>query len=311
MSKITRIIYPVFEVKDIGKWQSFTDNLYGLPLQKNTADDTYEMVIDDAGCRLIFHEGKTNDIVAAGWETDNIDGLFEALQKADANPQWMADAAANNRGCPRAFTVADPAGLRLEIFETSTSANQFIPSAHGLEFETGGLGFGHITLITGAYDGLEAFYCQHLGMGVSDYIDWEIVKNVPLHLGFFHANARHHSLAIGRMKGLPKLLHHFMVQVKDKDQVGTSCDRIRAAKMRIANDIGVHSNDRSFSFYLKTPSGFEAELGAEGMTVNADDKNRKIETYHQLSTWGHKMSAKDAVPLKIFATVKKWMGGVS
>ncbi len=308
MSKVTRILYPVFEVKNIEKWHSFTDALYGLPIQKNDASGEHEIVIDEDGCRIILREGKANDIIAAGWETNNLDGLFDKLSKVGANPQWMDKEAAKNRGCPRAFRVTDPAGLSLEIFERTLSANSFIPSRHGLEFETGAMGFGHITLITAAYDALEKFYCQQLGMGVSDYIDWEIIKGMPLHLGFFHANSRHHSLAAGRMKGLPKLLHHFMLEVKDKNQVGTSFERICAAKLRIANTIGMHPNDKSFSFYLKTPSGFEAELGAEGQSIDMTDRNRNIPTYHQLSTWGHKMSTKDALPLRIFAMVKKWTG---
>ena len=304
MARITRVVYPVFEVKDIQAWEKFADQLWGLPVQKAGATGDHEIVIDNTGCRIILRQGKANDIVSAGWECDDLDGLFEQLVESGANPQWRKTDAAE-----RLFTVVDPGGLTLEIFASSKSANAATPSRHGLEFVTGELGFGHITLVSGAYDALERFYTGQLGMGVSDYIDWEILKGVPLHLGFFHANPRHYSLAADRMAGLPRRLHHFMLEVKDRHQVGMSFDRVRDEKIKVMNEIGVHPNDRSFSFYVKTPSGFEAELGSDGLSVDVDDPNREIGNYDCLSIWGHKMSAKDELPLKVLAMLKKWTGG--
>ena len=309
MSKITRLVYPVFEVKDLAKWQVFADNAWGLPLQSSGAGDS-EVVIDESGCRIILRQGKANDIVAAGWECDDLEGLYSSLEQSGANPQWADEAFAKSRGTDRLFTVTDPSGVALEIFSSSSPNSDFIASKHGLDFVTGEMGFGHITLVTGVYDALEDFYRQQLGMGLSDYIDWEIVNGVKLHLGFFHANPRHHSLAAGRMSGLSRRLHHFMLQVKDRHQVGASFDRIRNHRIRVANEIGVHPNCHTFSFYVKTPSGFEMELGAEGKSVDVNDTEREIPTYDCLSIWGHKMSARDQLPLKALATVKKWTGGV-
>lgn len=309
MSKLERIVYPIFEVKNIEKWKVFADHLYGLPLQKNKATGNYEMIIDDTGCRLIFRQGKANDIVTAGWQSGDPQELFNKLEAEGHNPAWASKELTAARGAQQLFTVVDPSGLTLEIFDEAKASLPVDPSCHGLEFEAGELGFGHITLISKNYDDLEAFYCQQLGMGVSDYIDWEIVKGYPLHLGFFHANPRHHSLAAGRMSGLPRRLHHFMLQVKDRHQVGMSFDRIRQEGVKVMNEIGVHPNDKSFSFYVKTPSGFEAELGTEGIAVDTDDTNREIKTYDRLSMWGHKMAAQDAVPLKVLATVKKLTEG--
>ena len=311
MGKLSRIVYAVFEVKDIQAWEKFADQIWGLPLQPVGSTGDHEVVIDDTGCRIILRQGRANDIVAAGWECGDVDALFHKLDQSGAGPQWLESTEAGNRGASRLFTVVDPSGLTLELFDRSASANAFVPSRHGLEFEAGELGFGHITLITGNYDALEDFYRQQLGMGISDYIDWEIIKDFPLHLGFFHANPRHHSLAAGRMSGLPRRLHHFMLQVKDRHQVGASFDRVRTEKIRVANELGVHPNCKTFSFYVKTPSGFESELGAEGMLVDVDDPNREIANYDCLSIWGHKMSAKDTVPLKLLATFKKWTGGAA
>ena len=304
MTKLTRLVYPVFEVRNIERWRSFAHEMYGLPLQ--SADDHQEMVIDESGCRLIFREGRANDIVALGWETIDLGGLFDRLASEGKNPEWAASAKAARRGTERMFTVSDPDGLLVEVLSSSTSYNSYLPSEHGLNFAAGDLGFGHVTLMSKNYEDVEAFYRDLMGLGVSDYIDWEVVDRYALHIGFFHANARHHSMAIGRMPLFPKRIHHFMLEVSDKHQVGTSFDRIRKAGIKVKNEIGVHPNDRSFSFYVKNPSGFESELGAEGLQVDVDDREREIGHFDQLSVWGHKMSYVDTLPLKAIGTLLKW-----
>ena len=115
-------------------------------------------------------------------------------------------------------------------------------------------------------------------------------------------------MAVGQMPVFPRRLHHFMLEVADRHQVGVSFDRIRKAGIKVQNEIGVHPNDLSFTFYVKSPSGFEAELGAEGIHVDAEDPNREVGQYHQLSMWGHKMKPLDMLPLKAAATYMKLTG---
>ena len=49
--------------------------------------------------------------------------------------------------------------------------------------------------------------------------------------------------------------------------------------------LGRHPNDRMFSFYVHTPSGFLLEFGAGGIVV--DDADWEIKSYTRLSEWGH------------------------
>ena len=309
MARLTRLVYPVFEVRNLAKWRPFAEHMYGLPVQKVAGTEDHEVVIDSTGCRLILRQGKADDLIGTGWETDDLDGLFERMSTEGVNPVWLDPGSSPLSGGDRALMFIDPDGLQVEVFERSDSANPFVPSSHGLSFQAGEMGFGHLTVMSKNFDAMERFYCSY-GLGVSDYIDWEIIKGLRLHLAFMHANARHHSLALGRMPVFPRRLHHFMLEAEDRHQVGVSLDRIRKAGIKVRNEIGVHPNDRSFTFYVQSPSGFEAELGAEGVHVDPDDPDREVGQYDQLSIWGHRMTTLGTLPLKAAATYMKLTGRV-
>jgi len=50
--------------------------------------------------------------------------------------------------------------------------------------------------------------------------------------------------------------------------------------------LGGHPNDRMFSFYVKTPSGFAIEYGWGGLTID-DEETWVVRTYDKLDIWGH------------------------
>jgi hypothetical protein len=64
-----------------------------------------------------------------------------------------------------------------------------------------------------------------------------------------------------------KRLHHFMLEVGSMDDVGLAFDRALRKGVRIMQTLGRHPNDRMFSFYAKTPSGFQFELGSRAGRV--------------------------------------------
>ena len=49
----------------------------------------------------------------------------------------------------------------------------------------------------------------------------------------------------------------------------------------------MHPNDRMFSFYARTPSGFDVEFGWGGRKI--DDATWKVDRYDRMSVWGHHM----------------------
>jgi hypothetical protein len=104
-----------------------------------------------------------------------------------------------------------------------------------------------------------------------------------VNIAFFHANARHHTIAFG--DGQKKRIHHFMIEAGSMDDVGLAFDRALRAGVRIVNTLGKHPNDKMFSFYAKTPSGFQFEFGWGARQV--DDATWEPTTYDHISEWGH------------------------
>ncbi|MNC29234.1 3-methylcatechol 2,3-dioxygenase [compost metagenome] len=104
---------------------------------------------------------------------------------------------------------------------------------------------------------------------------------------FFHtASGRHHSIATAENPMATKTLNHFMLQVEDLDDVGLAYDRTVKAGIPVALELGHHPNDRMFSFYARTPSGFNFEIGWGGVVI--DENDWEVRSYSQMSDWGHK-----------------------
>ncbi len=132
-------------------------------------------------------------------------------------------------------------------------------------------------------DGL-AFFVDVLGFRESDHIE-----QGGLSLRFLHCNPRHHTLALGAVPGMAGM-HHIMVELTSFDDVGHALDIVTERGITVAMTIGRHPNDLMTSFYLRTPSGFDLEYGTGGRTID-DDESWTVDTYDNISLWGHRPPA--------------------
>jgi hypothetical protein len=57
-------------------------------------------------------------------------------------------------------------------------------------------------------------------------------------------------------------------------------------KVPIAASLGTHTNDRMFSFYMVTPSGFQIEFGHGGRLI--EDATWEVQLHTAASIWGHR-----------------------
>ncbi len=130
------------------------------------------------------------------------------------------------------------------------------------------------------------FYRDVLGLRLSGYMK----PPGAFKVAFFHTkNGRYHTIATGEVPTQKKIMH-FAVEVNSMDDVGMALDRAVAAGVPITSSMGHHPNAESVSFYMQTPSGFDAEILTGELTV--DDENWQIKTYQEFSDWGHKPPAK-------------------
>jgi len=183
----------------------------------------------------------------------------------------------------------DPFGFRHELIHgLATEPASFTPGRPGVQFVTGDKGLGHAVLIVPDWDEATRFFVDVLGFRISDDIEAGITVR------FLHCNPRHHSLAFSAVPGMSGF-HHLMLEVTDPEQVRQAYYLVQQQHLPVAMSLGKHTNDEMFSFYVRTPSGFEIEYGSGGRVIDVD-KPWSIGHYDAMSTWGHEPPAEPLFP---------------
>ena len=190
---------------------------------------------------------------------------------------------ANRRGVLDIISLTDPFGLPIEIYYGATEAfNKPFASPAGVSgFLTNEQGLGHIVRNVPDVQKVMPFYTDLLGFKLSDIIEFSPAPGIVIPIYFLHCNGRHHTLALASMP-MPKMIQHFMFEVKSLDDVGHAYDRLSDD---VTLTLGKHSNDHMISFYAKTPSGIEVEYGWDGRPV---DEDWTVVRHETISAWGHK-----------------------
>jgi 3,4-dihydroxy-9,10-secoandrosta-1,3,5(10)-triene-9,17-dione 4,5-dioxygenase len=189
-------------------------------------------------------------------------------------PEELAARAVQGLAC-----CSDPAGNRIELFCGPVHDLDF-RSPQGAEFLTGDLGLGHALLLVAEMDPCLDFYRNALGFKRSDFITVMPGKT----LQFLRCTPRHHSVGLAHF-GPFDGVHHLMLEVKTIDHVGMALDRAQAAGVQITSTLGRHVNDRMVSFYMRGPSGFDVEVGCDGVLVDDAWCDREV---GGTEPWGHK-----------------------
>lgn len=281
-----------FEVRDPEAWRNLLVSQLGL-VEGPKGTDGADVYRNDAyASRIRIQPGEADDIAFIGWEVGGTSELAEMAGKLESGGYAVTtDTAelARHRQVEDLILVEDPDGVRTEIFWGPQIAERpfsspLVPNG----FVAAPNGVGHHVLIVRDREKTMAFYCDILGLRLSDYIRAGGGDGPELLVTFLHANARHHSFAFAQVPFIPKRkMQHFSVQVADMSDVGFAYDRCLAAGTPVAMTPGHHPNCLSFSFYVRTPSGIDVEYSWGSREV--DDETWVPKTYSQLSDWGHKV----------------------
>jgi extradiol dioxygenase len=263
----------------------FGPEILGTPLWSEPQDGIVYLRLDERAYRIAIHPGEQDQLLYVGWEVPGaaaLDDSVAELEHAGIVVQRAAVSECRERHVEGMAWLTDPWGNRHELFHGQKTLSSFSPTRDISGFVTGELGLGHVVLAAPDLEQAVEFFTKTLGFRVSDFID------VPFPLAFFHCNARHHSLAVGQ-PGPVTGLHHIMLETRDMNDVGTTYELCRERGLALAMDLGRHTNDRMFSFYVRTPGGFEIEYGWGGLLV--DDATWNVQRLPLPSFWGHRMMA--------------------
>ena len=290
MNHAIELGYVRIEVDDPTTLTSFFTDIIGLAPGEPTPDGDLTWSDDEAVQRLVVGEGPRNDLATLGFEALDAAAFDATLTRmAEAGYDTADDDAGRCRArrVDRLMTVDAPWGSTVEVVlgldrRSSPVSTPLVPGG----FLTVGQGFGHAVIATMDLEESVRFATEGLGMVQSDWVQTSIAEGIELEVRFFHCNARHHTLALARPPfELPQKLHHVMFETNDRDDVGRAYDRAFAAGLPLPNGLGLHDNDRMFSFYVASPAGFQVEVGHGARRISEPWTGDR--RYDRISAWGH------------------------
>ncbi|MBY0399629.1 VOC family protein [Myxococcota bacterium] len=246
------------------------------------ADGTCFLKLDRRQWRLAVHPGAKAGLAYLGWEmrsAADFERIVARIGDEKVAVRAGTEAERMARGVARLAVLEDPFGHRLEIFQGAIIDAPFA-SPTGIEFKTGDLGMGHAVLFVADIERALAFYREVLGFQRSDYM---VFGPNEMGIHFLRCTPRHHSLALLQV-GAPAGLQHLMFESTTLDGVGRALDRARARRVPISSDLGRHRNDGIVSFYMNGPSGFDIEIGWDGVLCGDDWSERE---FAGGDDWGH------------------------
>jgi 2,3-dihydroxybiphenyl 1,2-dioxygenase len=289
--------YLVVETNRLADWRRFGIDAVGMQGDEPKSG-VLRFRLDENRCRFLLQRGPAEDVTAVGWHLDSheaLDAVVRRVKERGGPPvvEGGEDEAAL-RGVERLVRFTGPKGLVHEVFTRpiadARAAGESVTGAFVTPaFVTGEGGFGHIALTTRQPEKLHAYYRALFDARLSDFID-ETIAGVRLKIRFLRVNARHHSVALAATRGvridpIRTRIQHVNVQAAELDSMVASYLRMKDLGFRIAQTIGQHTNDRELSYYVRTPSGFEWEVGWNPIVV--DESTWNPMTHHGISLWGH------------------------
>lgn len=289
---IQELGYLGFEVTDLPRWERFAAEVMGVGVFDGPLG-TRRLRLDAAPARFILQQGPANDLAYAGWkvaEVDDVQAFAGHLARLGIAAAWATEDELNVRHAASMLHFTDPEGNRHEVYAAAPSDEAaFRSEVVTSGFVTAGGGAGHVVFEADHYAQTTAFMHDVLGVRLSDHIHLEPMPGVKVEVSFFHANERHHSVAVAPRSPAPgprKRIHHFMIEAGEVADVGRARDRCLEFGLPVVMDIGQHPNDQMISFYAHSPSGFLFEFGWGGVKVGEADW--KPAAYDRVSNWGHR-----------------------
>ncbi|MFD4504116.1 VOC family protein [Streptomyces sp. NPDC058457] len=282
--------YLVIETNRFADWRRFGTDAIGMH-HDDLGTGLMRFRLDDHECRFLLRRGPAEDVVAVGWHLDDHTAFerIEARVRAHGVPAVQGTAEeAKLRGVERLLRFPGPKGIAQEIYTTPAISSEPLKMlASG--WVTGDSGMGHVALTSARPTLLRGYFSTVFDARLTDYID-ETISGVRLKIRFLRVNERHHSIAIAAVRGLPvdpvrTRVQHLNIQAASLDDLARSYERVHELGFDMALSVGQHTNDKELSYYARTPSGFEWEVGWNPLVV--DETTWEPATHQGISIWGH------------------------
>ncbi|MEU7826261.1 VOC family protein [Catellatospora sp. NPDC049133] len=282
--------YLCIETTRFGDWRRFGTDGIGLHVDELDRD-RMRFRLDDHECRFLLQRGPAEDVTTVGWHVDDhetLDDIVARITDRGLTVEHGNDEEAALRGVQRLVRFPGPKGLVQELYTTPVTTTAPLRMQGG-GFVTGDAGMGHIAITSRHPDTIHRYYHNVFDARLSDFIV-ETISAVRLRIRFLRVNGRHHTVAVANTEGLRidpirTAIQHLNTQVATLDDMTVSYQRLRQLGFTMALGIGQHTNDKELSYYVRTPSGFEWEVGWNPIVV--DEATWEPTTHQGISIWGH------------------------
>ncbi|MFD7058986.1 VOC family protein [Streptomyces sp. NPDC059906] len=283
--------YIVIESNRFADWRRFGTDAIGMH-HDDVSRDLMRFRLDEHECRFLIRRGPAEDVVAIGWHVDDHASFeqIEARIRAHGVPVVRSsDEEAALRGVERMLCIPGPKGIVQEIYTTPVLSPEPLRMLSS-GWVTGDSGMGHVAITSAKPTLMRGYYNTVFDARLTDYID-ETISGVKLKIRFLRVNERHHSIAIAAVRGLPidpirTRVQHLNIQTDSLDDLAQSYERVHELGFDMALSVGQHTNDKELSYYARTPSGFEWEVGWDPVVI--DESTWEPSTHQGISIWGHR-----------------------
>ncbi|ULR48539.1 VOC family protein [Streptomyces deccanensis] len=283
--------YIVIETNRFADWRRFGTEAIGMH-HDDLSHDLMRFRIDDHECRFLLRRGPAEDVVAIGWHVNDHVSFEQVEARILAHGVPCVEGSAEEaalRGVERLLRFPGPKGITQEIYTTPfMSSEPLLMLASG--WVTGDAGMGHVAITSAKPTLMRGYFSTVFDARLTDYID-ETISGIKLKIRFLRVNERHHSIAIAAVRGLPidpirTRVQHLNIQAESLDDLAQSYERVCELGFDMALSVGQHTNDKELSYYARTPSGFEWEVGWNPIVI--DENTWDPSTHQGISIWGHK-----------------------
>ncbi len=290
MIDIRALAYVRIQASDIAAWRTFAFETIGFAQGSGPEEGALYLRMDERIGRLVILPSDVDRVDAVGWEVADYLALGRVRTRIEEAGVEVRDLTDEERALRRveagiAFTA--PGNTPVEVVYGSALDHAPLRTPYGKRFITGELGLGHVVVPVEDLDAAYRFHSEVLDFRPRGSFNLPMPPGVPeMRIRFMSPNARHHSLAIMPTPDIkaPALVH-IMVECETLDEVGQALDRVMSAGYHLSSTLGRHTNDKMVSFYVRTPGGWDLEVGCFGKVV--DDDAYLVEEITADSYWGH------------------------
>ena len=284
MSRVSQLAYVVAEDTELDRWRTLAEDVLGMVATEDGPELRLKM--DSAAWRIAVQRTGNSSLARIGWLASSEAAFLEVKEALDVHGLGFTELSSEEvaaRGVSQGLLIDSEDSFAHEVVlggDFGEATNQ--PES---PFVAGDLGMGHLVIEVADMSSNHTLFRDVLQMVVRE----DMVTAVGIPGRFYGCNPRHHSAALIESlgDGAPSQVMHVMVEYANVDEVGSAMDRAQKSGFAARTSLGRHRTDHMLSFYLTSPSGFDVEVGCEGLLVENDETWEGDKDHMRAPLWGH------------------------